>query len=116
MLKDAAKTLTKDQDKLLVVPLYGGFIFFGDIIFKYLGLPPKEQFRAFDSAPYQTRKAVITTNIAETSVTISGIVYGLFLFCYLNDLGNLVIDCGFVKIRMFGMNIFEIEKIFRSKN
>uniref|UniRef100_A0A183BTI8 Helicase C-terminal domain-containing protein n=1 Tax=Globodera pallida TaxID=36090 RepID=A0A183BTI8_GLOPA len=59
-LRKAAKMLSKDKDKLLVVPLYGG-------------LPAREQFRAFDSAPYQSRKAIITTNIAETSVTIAGV-------------------------------------------
>ncbi|CAK5088168.1 unnamed protein product [Meloidogyne enterolobii] len=75
LLEGSVKSLPKDLDKLLILPLYGG-------------LSPKEQFRAFESAPYQTRKAVITTNIAETSVTITGIVY--------------VIDCGFVKIRVFG--------------
>uniref|UniRef100_A0A183BP15 RNA helicase n=1 Tax=Globodera pallida TaxID=36090 RepID=A0A183BP15_GLOPA len=73
-LRKAAKMLSKDKDKLLVVPLYGG-------------LPAREQFRAFDSAPYQSRKAIITTNIAETSVTIAGVCY--------------VIDCGFVKMRVF---------------
>uniref|UniRef100_A0A914LDT8 RNA helicase n=1 Tax=Meloidogyne incognita TaxID=6306 RepID=A0A914LDT8_MELIC len=74
LLEGSIKSLPKDLDKLLILPLYGG-------------LSPKEQFRAFESAPYQTRKSVITTNIAETSVTITGIVY--------------VIDCGFVKIRVF---------------
>ncbi|KAL3087235.1 hypothetical protein niasHT_016655 [Heterodera trifolii] len=74
LLRHAAKTMGKDKDKLLVVPLYGG-------------LPAREQFRAFDSAPYQSRKAIITTNIAETSVTIAGVCY--------------VIDCGFVKMRVF---------------
>uniref|UniRef100_A0A915MIS4 RNA helicase n=1 Tax=Meloidogyne javanica TaxID=6303 RepID=A0A915MIS4_MELJA len=78
LLEGSIKSLPKDLDKLLILPLYGG-------------LPPKEQFRAFESAPYQTRKAVITTNIAETSVTITGIVY--------------VIDCGFVKIRVFDSKI-----------
>uniref|UniRef100_A0A915NES1 RNA helicase n=1 Tax=Meloidogyne javanica TaxID=6303 RepID=A0A915NES1_MELJA len=78
LLEGSAKSLPKDLDKLLILPLYGG-------------LSPKEQFRAFESAPYQTRKAVITTNIAETSVTITGIVY--------------VIDCGFVKIRVFDSKI-----------
>ena len=34
------------------------------------------QFKAFSRTPDGTRKVVIATNIAETSVTILGIVYG----------------------------------------
>jgi len=40
---------------------------------------------AFNRTPDQTRKVVLSTNIAETSVTIDGIKY--------------VVDCGLVKIR-----------------
>lgn len=69
LLRQASRTLPKDRDKLLVLPLYAG-------------LPPKEQFHAFDSAPYQTRKVVVATNIAETSVTIAGVVYGVCSFCF----------------------------------
>lgn len=36
------------------------------------------QLKAFDSTPYGTRKVVIATNIAETSLTIPGITYGQF--------------------------------------
>ncbi|KAI1712890.1 helicase associated domain (HA2) domain-containing protein [Ditylenchus destructor] len=73
-LRQAATSMKRDQDKLIVLPLYSG-------------LPPREQLRVFDSTTYQTRKVVICTNIAETSVTIPGI--------------SFVIDCGFVKIRAF---------------
>ncbi|CAJ0941179.1 unnamed protein product, partial [Mesorhabditis belari] len=62
----------KNCDKLWVVPCYGS-------------LPPREQMKAFESTPHGTRKVVIATNIAETSVTIPGIAY--------------VIDCGYVKLR-----------------
>lgn len=41
----------------------------------------------FFTAPKGTRKAIIATNIAETSVTIPGIVF--------------VIDCGFTKLKWF---------------
>ncbi|KAI5281211.1 hypothetical protein KEM54_003355 [Ascosphaera aggregata] len=41
----------------------------------------------FEPAPERTRKVVVSTNIAEASVTIDGIVY--------------VIDCGFVKLRAY---------------
>jgi ATP-dependent RNA helicase DDX35 len=49
----------------------------------YAALPPSEQIKVFEPTPRYTRKIVIATNIAETSVTVEGIVY--------------VVDCGFVK-------------------
>uniref|UniRef100_A0AC34F7D1 Uncharacterized protein n=1 Tax=Panagrolaimus sp. ES5 TaxID=591445 RepID=A0AC34F7D1_9BILA len=58
-LKEQTRKL-KNCDKLWIVPLYGG-------------LSQKEQLRAFDSTPFGTRKVVVATNIAETSVTIPGI-------------------------------------------
>ncbi|KAL4003847.1 putative ATP-dependent RNA helicase DHX35 [Acanthocheilonema viteae] len=81
-LLEAAKDLRKKKvDKLWIVPMYGS-------------LPSSEQLKAFDSTPYGTRKIVIATNIAETSLTISGITY--------------VIDCGFVKLRVMNPeNYFE---------
>ena len=42
---------------------------------------------AFEKTPEGVRKVVISTNIAETSVTIDGIKY--------------VVDCGFVKVRSY---------------
>jgi HrpA-like RNA helicase len=38
----------------------------------YAAMPPDEQLSAFASAPIGVRKFVLSTNIAETSVTISG--------------------------------------------
>jgi len=49
----------------------------------YAALPPNEQIRVFESPPKYTRKVVVATNIAETSVTVDGIVY--------------VVDAGYVK-------------------
>lgn len=56
----------------------------------YAGLPYEEQMRAFEAAPRGTRKAILATNIAETSVTISGVVY--------------VIDSGFSKVSLNTLN------------
>ncbi|KAJ2060651.1 hypothetical protein GGI17_003619 [Coemansia sp. S146] len=51
------------------------------------GLSQEEQRQVFDPVPAGKRKVVFSTNVAETSVTIDGIVY--------------VVDCGFVKQRVF---------------
>ncbi|KAJ2986899.1 hypothetical protein NUW58_g4813 [Xylaria curta] len=53
----------------------------------YAGLTTEQQMYVFDSPPENTRKIVLSTNIAEASVTIDGIVY--------------VVDSGFVKLRAF---------------
>jgi ATP-dependent RNA helicase DDX35 len=81
-LNEIAQTL-KNKLSLWPVPLYSA-------------LPPKDQFKAFGRTPDETRKVVVSTNIAETSVTIMGIVY--------------VIDCGFAKIKAFSPKT-EIESL-----
>jgi ATP-dependent RNA helicase DDX35 len=53
----------------------------------YAGLSTEEQMYVFSEAAENTRKVILSTNIAEASVTISGIVF--------------VVDCGFVKLRSF---------------
>lgn len=53
----------------------------------YAGLSTEQQMYVFEPAPENTRKVILSTNIAEASVTIDGIVY--------------VIDSGFVKLRAF---------------
>ena len=53
----------------------------------YAGLNPAAQLEAFRPARRGTRKVVVATNVAETSVTIEGIVY--------------VIDCCFSKQKAF---------------
>ena len=52
----------------------------------HAGLSTAEQLRVFESPAPGTRKVIVSTNIAEASVTIDGIRY--------------VIDCGFVKVRL----------------
>lgn len=53
----------------------------------YAGLTTEQQMYVFDAPPENTRKVILSTNIAEASVTIDGTVY--------------VIDAGFVKLRAF---------------
>ncbi|RDL39150.1 uncharacterized protein BP5553_03490 [Venustampulla echinocandica] len=53
----------------------------------YAGLSTEQQMYVFEEAPENTRKVILSTNIAEASVTIDGIVY--------------VIDSGFAKLRAF---------------
>lgn len=62
------------QQNLIVVPLFSS-------------LPPQQQAAAFETTPIGKRKIVVSTNIAETSVTINGIVY--------------VVDSGFCKQKVF---------------
>ncbi|KFY39892.1 hypothetical protein V494_03778 [Pseudogymnoascus sp. VKM F-4513 (FW-928)] len=53
----------------------------------YAGLSTDQQMYVFEPAPENTRKVIFSTNIAEASVTIDGIIY--------------VVDTGFVKLRAF---------------
>ena len=79
-IKSEVQKLGDEVGNMLVVPLYST-------------LPPAIQQRIFDPAPPKNRrgipgrKCVVATNIAETSLTIDGIVY--------------VIDPGFAKQKMY---------------
>lgn len=53
----------------------------------YSSLPPSVQRRVFKETPAGTRKIVVSTNVAETSVTIDGVVF--------------VVDSGFSKQKVF---------------
>lgn len=74
MIADRAGSLHPRASSILPLPLYAG-------------LSSEQQLYVFEPAPENTRKIIVSTNIAEASVTIDGIVY--------------VIDCGFVKLRAF---------------
>ncbi|XP_059483875.1 probable ATP-dependent RNA helicase DHX35 [Neocloeon triangulifer] len=66
--------LDKGKLKMQILPMYGS-------------LPNSDQLKVFRYAQEGHRKIVIATNIAETSVTIPGIVY--------------VVDSGYMKLRWF---------------
>jgi len=67
------------HSKIHIVPLYGR-------------LAKEEQEHVFDSAPFGKKKVVISTNIAETSVTINGI--------------TTVIDSGLAKLNYYSPKTF----------
>jgi ATP-dependent RNA helicase DDX35 len=50
-------------------------------------MTPEAQLEVFEPAPRKSRKIVVSTNIAETSVTVPGV--------------RFVIDCGFVKHKWY---------------
>jgi len=74
VLYERMKKLGPGVPELIILPVYGA-------------LPGDMQTRIFDPAPPGSRKVVIATNIAETSLTIDGIFY--------------VIDPGFVKQKIY---------------
>jgi len=80
LIRERAAALPSDSRRLQleVVPMYAA-------------LPPEAQMRAFAPAPEGTRKIVLSTNIAETSITIPGVRY--------------VIDSGFVKMRAYNAHL-----------
>lgn len=57
----------------------------------YSQLPADLQAKIFDSAQDGTRKCIVSTNIAETSLTVDGIKY--------------VVDCGYCKIKVYNPKI-----------
>ncbi len=65
--------------KIQIIPLYGR-------------LPKEEQEKVFDPAPFGRKKVIISTNIAETSVTIDGI--------------TSVIDSGLAKLNFYNPHTF----------
>ncbi|XP_047258969.1 probable pre-mRNA-splicing factor ATP-dependent RNA helicase DEAH4 isoform X3 [Capsicum annuum] len=75
----------------LILPLHGS-------------LPPEMQVRVFSSPPPNCRRFIVSTNIAETSLTVDGVVY--------------VIDSGYVKQRqynpsagMYSLEVVQISKV-----
>lgn len=73
-LEEEAQNIPADKGKLWVLPLFSS-------------LPPQQQQLVFEPTPPGSRKVVVATNIAETSITINGVVY--------------VIDPGFSKQNVY---------------
>jgi len=69
-----ADDLTPTMFKMIICPLYAK-------------LPPNQQQRVFQRTPPNSRKFILSTNVAETSITIPGVSY--------------VIDTGFAKVKRF---------------
>ncbi|KAI0124916.1 P-loop containing nucleoside triphosphate hydrolase protein [Xylariales sp. AK1849] len=73
-ISERAAELRPGSQSISVMPLYAG-------------LSTEQQMYVFEEAPENTRKVIVSTNIAEASVTVDGMVY--------------VIDSGYVKLRAF---------------
>lgn len=78
LVNDYAEGMDKEVPKILTLPLFAA-------------LPQQAQQRIFEPTPYRTRKVILATNIAETSVTVPGV--------------RFVIDCGKSKIKQFRSKI-----------
>lgn len=74
IIQERLRQLPEASQKLITAPMFSS-------------LPSEQQLRVFEPAPAGFRKVILSTNIAETSVTIPGIRY--------------VIDPGFVKARSY---------------
>lgn len=92
ILYQRVKTLGNSVPELIILPVYSA-------------LPSEMQSRIFEPAPNGSRKVVLATNIAETSITIDGIKY--------------VVDPGFVKINAYdaklGMDLLVVSPISQAQ-
>ncbi|GAM86012.1 hypothetical protein ANO11243_040220 [Dothideomycetidae sp. 11243] len=87
-LIDERLKLLNDPPKLSILPIYSQ-------------MPADLQAKIFDRAPPGVRKVIVATNIAETSLTVDGIMY--------------VVDAGFSKLKVYnpkmGMDTLQITPI-----
>lgn len=90
--RDIAKHLPDGCAPMVVIPLYAS-------------LPPVQQLRVFQPAPKGSRKVILSTNIAETSVTIAGIKF--------------VVDTGMVKAKRFnpdsGLEVLAVQRVSKAQ-
>lgn len=78
VLAEKMERLGEDVPPLLVLPMYSQ-------------LPADLQAKIFEAAPKGIRKCIVSTNVAETSLTVDGILY--------------VIDSGFCKLKVYNPKI-----------
>ncbi|KAL1854683.1 DEAH-box RNA helicase prp16 [Paecilomyces lecythidis] len=87
-LVDERLKLLNDPPKLSILPIYSQ-------------MPAEQQARIFEKAPPGVRKVIVATNIAETSLTVDGIMF--------------VVDSGFSKLKVYnprmGMDTLQITPI-----
>ena len=93
MIEEKRKLIPPDKGDIVVLPIYAA-------------LPSEQQLLVFSPRPSrQTRKIILATNIAETSLTISGIHY--------------VIDSGMTKVRSYnaksGMEMLTVQPISQAE-
>ncbi|XP_069082776.1 ATP-dependent RNA helicase DHX33 isoform X1 [Pleurodeles waltl] len=90
--RDVVKHLPDDSPQMAVMPLYAS-------------LPHSQQLRVFQTAPTGHRKVILSTNIAETSITIAGIKY--------------VIDTGMVKAKKYnpgsGLEVLAVQRVSKAQ-
>lgn len=92
-IEDACRKIRAEGEELASKGMAGPLL----VVPLYASLPPHQQQRIFDPAPPPSRdglpgrKVVVSTNIAETSLTIDGIVY--------------VVDPGFCKQKVYNPRI-----------
>ncbi|XP_073521337.1 ATP-dependent RNA helicase DHX33 [Phyllobates terribilis] len=90
--RDIAKHLPDGCPQMTVMPLYAS-------------LPHSQQLRVFQNAPKDHRKVILSTNIAETSITITGIKY--------------VVDTGMVKAKKYnpesGLEILAVQRVSKAQ-
>jgi pre-mRNA-splicing factor ATP-dependent RNA helicase DHX16 len=90
-LQETARALGNKIAELIICPIYAN-------------LPSEMQAKIFEPTPDGARKVVLATNIAETSITIDGVVF--------------VIDPGFVKQNSYnprtGMSSLTVVPVSRS--
>ncbi|XP_045841466.1 ATP-dependent RNA helicase DHX33 isoform X2 [Meles meles] len=90
--RDIAKHLPDGCPPMLVLPLYAS-------------LPYAQQLRVFQAAPKGCRKVILSTNIAETSITITGIKH--------------VVDTGMVKAKTYnpdsGLEVLAVQRVSKAQ-